>query len=111
MDSVPFFDLKRAHAALRTELNNSILSVVDSGNYVLGSAVARFEREFAAFCGVERAVGIGNGLDAITLILRALDIGPGCEVIVPGHTFIATWLAVSHCGATLVPGGHRSGNL
>lgn len=103
MNSIPFFDLKRAHAALRSELRDSMLSVVDSGNYVLGNAVAHFEREFAAFCGVEHAVGTGNGLDAITLILRALDIGPGCEVIVPGHTFIATWLAVSHCGATIVP--------
>ncbi len=70
---------------------------------ILGEALERFEAEFAKYCGVSHAVGVGNGLDAMTLILRGLDIGKGSEVIVPGHTFVATWLAVSQTGATIVP--------
>ena len=62
-----------------------------------------FESEFAAYCGTRHCVGVGNGLDALALILRALEIGPGDEVIVPANTYIATWLAVSHVGALPVP--------
>src|SRR4051794_46262 len=76
---------------------------MESGWYILGPEVEAFEREFADYCGVAHCVGVGNGLDALILILRALDIGPGDEVIVPGNTYIATWLAVSHVGATPVP--------
>lgn len=84
-------------------MREAVARVMDSGQYVLGEQVDAFEREFAAYCGCRHAVGVANGLDALTLILRALRVGAGDEVIVPSHTFIATWLAVSACGARLVP--------
>lgn len=78
-------------------------SVVSSSHFILGAEVDLFEREFAAFTNAAHCIGVGSGLDALCLALRALGVGPGDEVIVPSHTFIATWLAVSHCGATPVP--------
>ena len=77
----------------------SIERVVRSGWYIRGEETAAFEREFAAFTGAKHAVGVGNGLDAIALALKALGIGPGDEVIVPSNTYIATWIAVVHTGA------------
>ncbi len=77
--------------------------VMDSGTYIMGSEVDHFEKEFAAYSNVSHCVGVGNGLDALTLLLRAYGIGAGDEVIVPSNTFIATWLAVSQCGAKPVP--------
>ena len=74
-----------------------------SGRYVLGPEVEAFEAEFAAYCGAAHCVGVANGLEALALILAALDIGPGAEVIVPSNTYIATWLAVSWIGARPVP--------
>ncbi len=76
---------------------------MESGWYILGEEVEAFEREFAAYCGVKHCVGVGNGLEALHLILRAAGIGAGDEVIVPANTYIATWLAVSYAGATPVP--------
>ena len=102
-DHILFFDLRRLHSQIRPELDEAIARVMDSGVFLLGEELAAFENEFAAYCGVRHCVGLGSGLDALHLALRALDIGPGDEVIVPGLTFIATWLAVSHCGATPVP--------
>jgi dTDP-4-amino-4,6-dideoxygalactose transaminase len=102
VQKIPFYDLGGTIRELRAELLDSVESVLDSGHFILGDHLERFESAFAKFCGVRHAIGVGNGLDAITLVLRALDIGPGSEVIVPGHTFIATWLAVSQCGATPV---------
>lgn len=100
---VPFLDLKAQAHELRAELEAAFARVLDSGWYILGSEAESFEREFAEYCGVEHCVGVGNGLDALHLILRAYGIGSGDEVIVPSNTYIATWLAVSHCGATPVP--------
>ena len=74
-----------------------------SGRFVLGDEVEAFEAEFASYCGVRHAVGVGNGLDALTIALRASDVGHGDEVVVPAHTFIATWLAVERVGARVVP--------
>jgi len=74
-----------------------------SGQWILGAEVEAFEQEFAAYCGARHCVGVGNGLDALQLILRGYDIGPGDDVIVPAWTFIATWLAVTHAGARPVP--------
>src|SRR5690349_3165355 len=71
--------------------------------YILGQEVELFEREFAAYCGVKHCVGVGNGLEALHLVLRGFDIGAGDEVIVPSNTYIATWLAVSYAGAIPVP--------
>ena len=102
MQNIPFYDLGGATREIRADLLGAAAAVIDGGHYILGGHLALFEAEFAHFCGVRHAIGVGNGLDAIALILRALDIGPGHEVIVPGHTFIATWLAVSQCGATPV---------
>ncbi|WP_281184629.1 DegT/DnrJ/EryC1/StrS aminotransferase family protein [Trichlorobacter lovleyi] len=101
--NIPFLDLKAAYLELKEELDAAYHSVVDSGWYVLGKEVDAFEAEFASFCGVRHCVGVGNGLDALHLILRAMDIGPGDEVIVPANTYIATWLAASYAGATPVP--------
>ena len=77
--------------------------VMDSGWYILGAEVEAFEVEFAAYTGVDHCIGVDSGLDALHLVLRGYGIGPGDEVIVPSNTFIATWLAVSHAGATPVP--------
>jgi dTDP-4-amino-4,6-dideoxygalactose transaminase len=76
---------------------------MDSGWYILGGEVEAFETEWADYCGARFAVGVGNGLDALHLALLALGVGQGDEVIVPSHTYIATWLAVSQCGAIPVP--------
>ena len=100
---VPFFDLGRLHTELGPAIAGAWDRTIGHNQFILGEAVEQFECAFAAYCGVSHAVGVGNGLDALTLILRALDIGPGQEVIVPGHTFIATWLSVSQVGATIIP--------
>jgi dTDP-3-amino-3,4,6-trideoxy-alpha-D-glucose transaminase len=111
--AVPFLDLRAAHAELAAELEAASRRVLASGRYVLGPELEQFEREFAAYCGVSEAVGVGNGLEALVLILRASGIGPGDEVIVPAHTFIATWLAVTAAGARPVPADVRAdtGNI
>lgn len=100
---IPFLDLKAINLASRDALEAAFSRVLDSGWYVLGQEVRQFEAEFAAYCGSAHCVGVANGLDALELALRALDVGPGDEVIVPSNTYIATWLAVTHVGATPVP--------
>jgi dTDP-4-amino-4,6-dideoxygalactose transaminase len=77
--------------------------VLRSGWYVLGEEVDAFEEEYAQWCEARHAVGVASGLDALQLALRAMEVGPGDEVIVPANTYIATWLAVSHCGARPIP--------
>ena len=99
---VPFLDLAGPHAELGERLSAATTRVVASNNFILGPEVQRFESEWAEYCAVEHAIGVGNGLDALHLILRALGVGPGDEVIVPANTFIATWLAVTMCGAVPV---------
>lgn len=101
--NVPFLDLKSTYLELQPEIDEAIQRVLQSGNYIGGAEVEAFENAFAGFCGARHVVGVANGLDALKLALLALDVGPGDEVIVPSHTFIATWLAVSQCGATPVP--------
>jgi dTDP-4-amino-4,6-dideoxygalactose transaminase len=100
---IEFLSLKEANAVLEDELVAAAARVVRSGWYVLGAEVEAFEAEFAAYCGVAHCVGVGNGLDALAIVLRARGIGPGDEVIVPGNTQIATWMAVSSVGASPVP--------
>ena len=100
---IPFLDLRSAYLELKPHIDAAVARVVDSGWYILGSEVEAFEEEWATFCGAAHAVGVANGLDALTLALRALEIGPGDEVIVPSNTFIATWLAISAVGARPVP--------
>ena len=101
--TIAFFELKAAYAELANELDNAIMRVVKSGWYLLGEELSAFEAEYAAYVGTRYCVGVGNGLDAIRLILTAKNIGPGDEVLVPANTYIATWLAVSQTGATPVP--------
>jgi dTDP-4-amino-4,6-dideoxygalactose transaminase len=100
---IEFLNLRQVNAAYGDELREAIVRVLESGWYILGEETEAFEREFADFCGTGHAIGVANGLEALSLALRALGIGPGDEVLVPSNTFIATWLAVSHVGATPVP--------
>lgn len=100
---IPFLDLKSVQLAQAEELKAAFARVLESGRYILDEEVSLFEREYADYCGAAHCIGVANGLDALTLALCALDIGPGDEVIVPSNTYIATWLAVSHVGATPVP--------
>jgi dTDP-4-amino-4,6-dideoxygalactose transaminase len=111
--NVAFLDVRAACEELREELDDAWRRVADSGWYVLGREVEAFEAEFAEYCGARHCVSVGNGLDALTLVLRGLGVGPGDEVIVPAHTFIATWLAVSAAGAlpVAVDVDERTGNL
>lgn len=99
----PFLDFQEAHLEIRQELDAAYDRVLNSGWFILGQEVEAFEREFAAYCEADYCVGVGNGLEALHLILRAYGIGPGDEVIVPANTYIATWLAVSYAGAKPVP--------
>lgn len=103
MNPVAFLDLSSAYSELRQEIDAAVSRVLASGHYILGPEVEAFEQEYAAYCGARHCVGVANGLDALHLALRAMDVGPGDEVIVPSNTYIATWLAVSQCGATPVP--------
>jgi dTDP-4-amino-4,6-dideoxygalactose transaminase len=100
--SVAFLDLGAATREIREEIDQALAEVLGSGWYIGGPAVARFEGEWAAYCGAAHCVGVGNGLDALHLSLRALDIGPGDEVIVASNSYIATVLAVTMAGATPV---------
>ena len=101
--TVPFLDLGAAYKELQADLEPAILASLRSGWYIGGDSVESFEAEFAQYTETRHCVGVANGLDALHLALRAMDIGPGDEVIVPSNTYIATWLAVSQCGATPVP--------
>ncbi len=101
--NVSFLDIHAAYSELRDEINSAITRVLESGQYILGEEVAFFEQEFATFTEVQHCVGVANGLDGLRLALLAMGIGPGDEVIVPSNTYVATWLAVSHCGATPIP--------
>jgi dTDP-4-amino-4,6-dideoxygalactose transaminase len=100
---VPFLDLKAAYLELKNEIDAAVARVLASGWYILGEEVEAFESEFAAYCEAQHTIGVGNGLDALHLALRAMEVGPGDEVIVPSNTYIATWFAVSHAGAKPVP--------
>src|SRR5947207_15104984 len=100
---VPFLDMSAPYEELKPELDDAYFRFMRSAWYVLGNEVEAFEQEYAFYCGTKFCVGVGNGLEALHLILRAYDIGAGDEVIVPSNTYIATWLAVSYTGATPVP--------
>ena len=101
--NVPFLDLEDQYRELHEQLDAAYRRVAALGRFILGPEVEKFESEFAVYCQAKHCVGVGNGLDALHLILRAADLGPGDEVIVPGNTYIATWLAVSYAGATPIP--------
>ncbi len=104
--NIPFLDLGGVNARDRAELIAAFTRVLDSGWYVLGKEVEAFEREYAAYCGTRHCIGVGNGLEALVLILRAwMELGvlkPGDEIIVPANTYIATILAITENGLTPV---------
>lgn len=100
---IPFADFASPYRELKAELDDAYGRFMESAWYVLGREVDAFEQEYATYCGSRFCVGVANGLDAMHLVLRAWDIGPGDEVIVPSNTYIATWLAVSQAGAVPVP--------
>ncbi|WP_319805453.1 DegT/DnrJ/EryC1/StrS family aminotransferase [Hymenobacter weizhouensis] len=100
---IPFLSFDDQHSAMRAEILAAMTRVYDSYWYVLGKEVEEFEAQYATFNQVGHCIGVGNGLDALHLALRALEVGVGDEVIVPSNTYIATWLAISQVGATIVP--------
>ncbi len=99
---IKFLDLKKVNERFRVEMDVAVKRVLDSGWYLLGKEVEAFEQEFATYCGTKYCVGVANGLDALTLILKAYGFGPDDEIIVPANTFIATLLAVSANGCVPV---------
>ena len=101
--NIPFLDMKSPYQELKAELDAAYQRVMDSGWYIMGEELEQFEEEFAQYCDAKYCVGVGNGLEALHLILRAYEIGEGDEVIVPANTYIATWLAISYAGAKPVP--------
>jgi dTDP-4-amino-4,6-dideoxygalactose transaminase len=101
--TIPFLDLGAAYREIQAELESAVLASLRSGWYIGGQDVESFEQDFAGFTETQHCIGVANGLDALHLALLAMGIGSGDEVIVPSNTFIATWLAVSHCGAVPVP--------
>ncbi len=96
---VPFLDLKAHHQPHRQEFLDAISEVIDQSAFAGGPYVAKFEQDFARYCGVEHAIGVGNGTDALWLVLLALGVGPGDEVITVPMTFMATAEAISFTGA------------
>lgn len=101
--NVPFLELLPTYKELQSEIDTAISRVLNSGTYILSEEVAKFEFSFAEFCCTTHCVGVASGLDALHLALRAMGVSSGDEVIVPSNTYVATWLAVSQCGAVPVP--------
>ncbi len=99
---IKFLDLQKINNRFRTEIDQEIKEILDDGWYIGGKKLTKFEQDFATFCGVKNCLGVANGLDAITLILRGYGFGEDDEIIVPSNTFIATVLAITQVGATPV---------
>lgn len=99
MMKIPFVDLKRQHESIKEEINSAIRRVVEKGDFILGEEVEQFEEEFASYCGTKYGIGVASGTDALTLAIKALDIGEGDELITVPNTFIATVDAISSNGA------------
>jgi dTDP-4-amino-4,6-dideoxygalactose transaminase len=100
---ISFLDLKSTYLELKEELDTAYQRVMNSGWYIMGEELEAFENEFSQYCNAQHCIGVANGLDALQLILRAMDIGNNDEVIVPSNTYIASWLAITHSGAKPVP--------
>lgn len=101
--NIPFLDVLASYNELKNEIDASISRVLGSGTYILGPEVEIFEENYSRFCNSNHCVALGNGLDAVYLSLASIGIKAGDEVIVPANTFIATWMAVTRCGAVPVP--------
>jgi len=100
---IPFLDLKQIYKNNSDNINMAINQTIENAQFINGKIIKEFEKNFADFTQSKYVISLNSGLDALYLSLRALNIGTGDEVIVPTNTFIATWLAVSHCGAKIVP--------
>jgi dTDP-4-amino-4,6-dideoxygalactose transaminase len=100
---IPFLSFKHMNEEIKAELLPSFENFIDKGWYILGDQVKQFEHDYANYCTTKHAVGVANGLDALIIALKTLNIGVGDEVIVPSNTYIASWLAVSYVGATPIP--------
>ncbi len=103
LQKIPFLNIKAINERYKDQFHLALEQVLDSGQVLLGKQTADFEAEYANFCDTRYAIGVANGLEALSLVLNAWQIGPGDEVIVPSNTYIATWLAVTHVGAKIVP--------
>ena len=103
MTRIPFLDLEAAYREQQTDFDAAYARVMHSGRWILGEELIKFETEFARMCDARHCIGVGNGLDALLLSLHALGIGAGDEIVVPAHTFVATWIAILRCQATPVP--------
>lgn len=102
LPAIPLVDLQTQSRAIKEDVLSRIGDVIDGARYILGREVDEFEKQFATYCNTEHAIGVSNGTDALHLALRALDIGPGDEVIAPGNSFAATAFAISYAGADTV---------
>src|SRR5688572_15343975 len=100
---IPFLSFARMNADVKAETLHNFEQFFDKAWYVLGEQVSAFETEYANFNQTAHAVGVANGLDALIIALKSLNIGNGDEVIVPSNTYIASWLAVSYVGAKPIP--------
>jgi dTDP-4-amino-4,6-dideoxygalactose transaminase len=100
---IPFLSFNKMHNELKTEITAAFTKVYDSHWYIMGNSLKTFEANYAAYCQTKYCAGVANGLDAIIIALKTLNVGPGDEVIVPSNTYIATWLAASYVGATPIP--------
>ncbi|HET7143734.1 MAG TPA: DegT/DnrJ/EryC1/StrS family aminotransferase, partial [Anaerolineales bacterium] len=96
---IPLVDLTAQYHSIKKEIDAAVLSTLESGHFILGPAVSRFEESIASYLGVQHAIGLASGTDALVLALRALDIGAGDEVIIPAYTFFATAGTVMSVGA------------
>src|SRR5262245_14425247 len=96
---LPLVDLKRQYETIKPDIQQAINAVLEQTDFIMGQAVLNFEQQFAEFCGVKHAIGVASGTAAIHLVLHALGIGPGDEVITVGHTFIATIEPIISLGA------------
>lgn len=103
LKTIPFISLHHQHAEIRTQVLEAITHAYDRNLFILGKELESFEQEFAVFSNSKHCIGVGNGLDALFIALKACGIGPGDEVIVPSHTFVATWMAVVRTGARIIP--------
>ena len=101
--NIPFLDLKKINQHYEQELLDQLQNVINSGWFIMGKKLAEFEKNYANFNNCNFCLGVGNGLDALILSLKSLNIGTGDEVIVPSNTYIASWMAISYVGAKVVP--------
>ncbi len=112
---VPFYDLRELNSPYKEELVNATARVIESGWFILGKEVTEFERNYAAYCGAKHCIGVGNGLDALRLVLQAWKelglLSEGDEILVPANTYIASFLAISDCGLNIVPVEPRADTL